>query len=118
MPKGKAKSSSLGDSLLVEALGRIDSKLDRIDSRLDDQGKTLALQNASLDEHVRRTNMLEEKIDKDVPEKVKEEIRVQRNKLLFNTFKIGGAVAGLGGGGLGIHHAIKALWAVYFGAGE
>ncbi len=42
---------------------RILDKLDEMDKRLDNIDVTLAKQHVSLEEHIKRTNLLEEKLD-------------------------------------------------------
>lgn len=117
MPK---ESAALGEILVVDALSRMESKLDKLDDRLDGVDKTLIEQKGILDEHVRRTDLLEKKIEADVrsvrdalPKDVEEQIRLQRNKFLINVAKVLGVVAGLGGGGLGVKELvglISKLW--------
>ena len=46
----------------MENLDRIFNKIDKIDERLSNIDTTLAKQSTSLDEHIRRTNILEEEI--------------------------------------------------------
>lgn len=113
MPK---KSAGLEDTLIVNALSRIDGKLDKLDDRLDDQGNILVKQQAILDEHVRRTNLLEEKIEENkkatregLAREAADAVRLERNRLIVLGLKIGGLVAGLGGGGLGLSKLLPAL---------
>jgi predicted nucleic acid-binding Zn-ribbon protein len=47
---------------LFEIVQKIDGKLDRLDGRLDSVDVTLAKQQVTLDEHVRRTNLLETQV--------------------------------------------------------
>ena len=108
MPK-----DSLGEILVVETLNKIDSKLDKLDDRLDEQGKTLVKQQAILDEHVKRTNLLEDKIASDVkqvkealPDAVQAQIKLARNKFLIQALKIAGIVVGTGAGGMGLKEVI------------
>lgn len=101
----------LGDLLVVDALSRIDGKLDKLDGRLDDHGQLMVKQQAILDEHVRRTDLLEKKVDAEtaalkqgIPKAVEEEIRLTRNRYLLN---IGKGILALAGTGVGVA-AIKA----------
>lgn len=117
MPKD---SAALGEMLVVDALNRMDGKLDKLDDRLDGVDKTLIEQKGILDEHVRRTDLLEQKLEADVrsvrdalPKDIEDQIRLQRNKFLINAAKVLGVVAGLGGGGLGLKELIgliSKLW--------
>lgn len=43
---------------------RVLDKLDKIDEKQGDMGKVLARNTATLEEHVRRTNILEDKVDR------------------------------------------------------
>ena len=45
-----------------DKLLRIENKIDKLDQRLDNIDLTLARQNVSLEDHIKRTNMLEEEI--------------------------------------------------------
>ena len=110
MPK---EAAGLGEILVVETLTRIDQKIDKLDDRLDEQGKTLIKQQAILDEHVKRTNLLEDKIASDVkqvkealPEAVQAQIRLARNKFLIQALKVLGIVAGTGAGGMAIKEGV------------
>ena len=117
MPK---KTPGLEDTLIVNALNRIDGKLDKLDDRLDGQGNILAKQQVSLDEHVKRTNLLEAKLEEDkklikegLAREALDAVRAERNRILVLGLKIGGAVAGLGGTGFGLKTllpAIAKLW--------
>ena len=49
-------------------------KLDKLDSRLDEYNDTLVKNTCSLEEHIRRTNILEEKVDL-----VEEDVRAIKN---------------------------------------
>jgi hypothetical protein len=116
MPKD---SAGLGELLVAESLSRIDGKLDKLDDRLDEQGKTLAKQQVVLEEHVKRSNLLEAKIDLEtkqiketLPKEVEAQIKLQRNKFLINALKILGVIAGTGGGGMAIKEGIT--WALKF----
>lgn len=59
MKKVKAKKPLLEDKELII---RILDKLDSLDSRLDSIDHTLVRQNITLEDHVKRTNLLEEAI--------------------------------------------------------
>lgn len=48
---------------ISKALDRIETKIDRLDERQDKADITLTAQHASLVEHVRRTNLLEAKLE-------------------------------------------------------
>lgn len=114
---------SLGELMVAEALSRIDIKLERIDERLDDQGKIMVHQQAILDEHVRRSDLLEQKIEMDVAatkaelpraidERLKakaEELTEKRKKQVIFILKLGGGIAGLSTGGFGFMHLLKWL---------
>lgn len=113
MPK---KSTDLQDTLIVNALVRIDGKLDKLDDRMDGMAGTLVKQQASLDEHIKRSDLLEKKIDletkaikEDLPKEVENQIRLQRNKFLINALKVLGLVAGLGGGGFGLNKLVSGI---------
>jgi len=127
MPKD---SVGLEDMLIVNTLARIDGKLDKLDDRMDGMQATLAVQQQILDEHVRRTGLLEEKIEADtsnirsefkeglkegLAREAAEAVRAERNKLLVLGLKIGGVVAGLGGGGLGLKTLLPALAKLFGG---
>lgn len=108
MPKNDLE---LGDLLIVDTLSRIDGKLDRLDSRIDGVDRLMTKQQQVLVEHVRRTDLLEKKLDQDValvkefiPKAIEEEIRVTRNRYLLNIAK---GAAALAGTGLGVA-AVKA----------
>lgn len=66
-------------------LDKLEAKLDKLDERLDQISTTLAVNTASLVEHIKRTNKLEERTE------------YNEKHVLFinNLFKIGGSVAGL-----------------------
>lgn len=114
---------SLGDLMVAEALGRIDLKLERIDERLDDQGKIMVHQQAILDEHVRRSDLLERKIEvetaavaADLPRVIAERMKAEsealaekRKKQVIFLLKVGGGIAGLSTGGFGFMHLLKWL---------
>lgn len=113
MPKD---SAGLEEMLIVNTLSRMDGKLDKLDDRMDGMAGTLIKQQASLDEHVKRSNLLEEKIELEtkkiteaLPREVEAQIKLARNKFLINALKVGGVVAGLGGGGFGIKQLITAV---------
>lgn len=118
MPKEAA--TALSDMLVVDALNRMDTKLDKLDDRMDGMASTLVKQQASLDEHIKRSDLLEKKIDletraikEDLPKEVENQIRLQRNKFLISAAKILGVIAGLGGGGFGLKElftVISKLW--------
>lgn len=116
MPKD---SAGFGELLVAEALTRIDGKLDKLDDKLDEQGKTLTKQQVSIDEHIRRSDLLEKKIDLEtqqikeaLPKEVEAQIKLQRNKFLINALKILGVIAGTGGGGMAIKEGVT--WALKF----
>jgi len=48
---------------MEEKLGRIMDKIDSIDSSLNDMAITLAKQEVSLAEHIKRSNLLEERLE-------------------------------------------------------
>lgn len=49
--------------MTIPQLDRIESKLDRLDERVDSVDVTLAAQHATLKEHIRRTEALENQIE-------------------------------------------------------
>ena len=51
------------NKLILDFLKAIDAKVDKLDERLDDVDKTLIRQHASLEEHIRRTDLLEKKLE-------------------------------------------------------
>ena len=121
------KKSSLEEMLVIETLSRMDSKLDKLDDRMDGMSSTLVKQQSSLDEHIRRTNLLEIKIDQEtrvlrdvIPEAVQKELAADkvktweaRKKIALMVVKVAGAVAGLGGGGFGLTKAFEFLHKVW-----
>lgn len=121
MPK---KSPDLQDQLIVNALTRIDGKLDKLDDRMDNQGNILSKQQVSLDEHVKRTNLLEQKLEEDkklikegLAREALDAVRAERNRILVLGLKIAGVVAGLGGGGFGLKQLFNVVMKVW-GTGE
>ena len=81
--------------------------LERMDDRLDKVDVTLGKQQVTLEDHVKRTNLLEDKLAREI-----EPLKVQsaQVKLLM---KIGAAViaaGGLGGAGFGIKQLIVAIF--------
>lgn len=48
---------------LHDMLVRLDDRLDDVDQKLHSLDKTSVLQQVSLDEHIRRTNLIEQKLD-------------------------------------------------------
>jgi hypothetical protein len=85
----------------------VNVKLDKCDERLDKVDITLAKQQVILDEHVKRTNLLEEKVDADRKETAAalEPLKVQGSQIKL-MLKIGGAILGAGAGGFGIKELI------------
>jgi hypothetical protein len=116
----KSSKAGLADNLVVTTLSRIDEKLDKVDSRLDEHSTIMVRQQAILEEHMRRSDLLEKKIDKEtatikdeMPKVVDDQIRLARNKFLINALKAAGVLAGLGGAGVGAKQLIEAtlkLW--------
>lgn len=111
MPKD---SVELGQLLVVETLNRLDGKLDKLDDRLDKVDNTMIRQQSILDEHVRRTNLLETKMEADakalkieLPAVIQEHIKTERNKLVLKVLKITGALAATGTGGVALKTAIS-----------
>jgi len=88
------------------SLNRLSDKIDKLDVRLDSMDVTLGKQQVSLDEHVKRTNLLEEKV-------VPIESQGKQLKLLVTVVKWAAivAVAGTGvvGGALSIEKLISLL---------
>ena len=110
------KKTDLEDTLIVNALVRIDGKLDKLDDRMDGMSITLVQHKDSLVEHIKRSDLLEKKIEletksikEDLPKEVENQIRLQRNKFIINALKVLGVVAGLGGGGWGGKQLISAI---------
>lgn len=116
----------LGEALIVETLSRIDQNVSKLDDRMDNmgkeqvrQGEVLVRQQAILDEHVRRTNLLESKIAHDVaamekafPKAIDIHLNIveskraaKRKKHLLTSLKVLAALAGTGVGAA----SIKAL---------
>lgn len=81
----------------------VGDKLEKMDNRLDNVDVTMVKQQVVLDEHVRRTNLLEEKTEaakKELEEKI-EPLKNQSSQIkLF--LKIGAALLGAGGAGFGV----------------
>lgn len=109
------KDNSLGELLVAETLNRLDSKLDKLDDRLDGIDKTLIKQEAILDEHVKRTNLLESKMESDkvvakeqLPKDIQDQLKLERHKLMMFVLKILGVVAGTGAGGVAIKEILGA----------
>jgi len=96
-------------------LSDVKGTLNRMDERLDKIDVTSAAQGATLEEHVRRTNLLEEKIevDKKIVESKLEPIQAHVTQVKI-FMKIAGLVLGggtlLGGAGVGIKKLIDALF--------
>jgi len=119
MPSDK----ELGNQLIVEALSRIDGKMDRfdtkldgLDDRMDGFDKVQIKQQGLLEEHIRRTNLLEEHVeaakktaDESLPKTVQTVILAERQKLLFQVGKIAVLLAGTGVGGVALKEGITAL---------
>lgn len=113
------KDTDLGGLMVIETLSRIDTKIDKLDDRLDGMSTTLIRQESSIEEHVRRTNLLEARIEAEakalvemLPKEIEAQIKVQRNKFLLTALKVLGIVAGTGGGGMAIKTIIS--WALQF----
>lgn len=49
--------------LVLSKLDKIDSKIENVDSRLNEMDKTLVKQELNLAEHMRRTDLLENKLE-------------------------------------------------------
>jgi archaellum component FlaC len=82
-----------------DRLDRIEDKLDRINDKIANIDVTLAKQSVILDEHIKRSNMLEEKMKP-----------VEKHVAIINTiFKILGGTSLAGGLG----HAIMKILKVY-----
>ena len=114
MPKDTAPG--LDDLLVVNALTRIDGKLDKLDDRLDEQSKILVTQQGILDEHVRRTDLLEQKLESDIkaakdqlPKEIGDHLKAERLALAKTGLKIFGVLAALGSGGFGLKELISAI---------
>ena len=48
--------------IIIKALERLETKVDKIDERVDSVDKTLVKQEVSLAEHIRRTHLLEQQM--------------------------------------------------------
>jgi len=86
----------------------LDNKLEKLDDRLDDAVVLLGKQQVILDEHVKRTNALEEKHDREVTP-----LTIQSGQIKI-IIKIGLALiaaGGLSGAGLGIVKLVEILFA-------
>lgn len=110
---------------LDKQMSSVDSKLDRIDARVDVIEVTLGKQHESLFEHVRRTNLLEERMHAETSElnkKLDAETKLQyanmeplklqsrQMKLVLKVIAtvLGAGVAG-GGAGLGLHKLVELI---------
>lgn len=68
-----------------ELIKRLEAKVDKLDERLDNMDKTLVLQEANLKEHMKRSDLLEKKLEP-----------VEKHVHAVNTiFKLIGVVASL-----------------------
>lgn len=85
-----------------EKLTRIESKIDKLDSRLDIIDITTAKQEINIHEHIRRTNLLEERVEQIREELKPVEIHVH---YMHGTLKAIGVLSLL----IGIAVAIKEL---------
>ena len=108
---------------LDKQLSNMDGKLDRIDSRVDVIEVTLGKQYVSIDEHVKRTNLLEERMHAETTElkskidsetrAIKENVeplkfhRMQLKLALKIIATVLGAGAAGGGAGLGLHKLLE-----------
>lgn len=106
-------------------MGTVGKTLERMDDRLDRVDVTLGKQQTTLDEHVKRTNLLEDKLEqerKDIADKLAAErkqtaeelepLKVQSTQVKL-LIKVGAAIAaagGLGGAGFGIKQLIAAIF--------
>jgi Skp family chaperone for outer membrane proteins len=95
-------------------LEKIDARLEKGDDRLDSIDKTGSANAAVLAEHVKRSNLLEEKMESDRKSVSTElaPIKTHVTQVKF-VMKILGALAaagGLGGAGIGIKELLKALF--------
>ncbi len=79
---------------------KIDGKLDKIQESISRIDVTLAKQSVILDEHVKRSTMLEAKMEP-----------IEKHVTIANAaLKILGVLAGLGGGAHGVMHYIMKLY--------
>lgn len=98
-----------------EHLGEVKTRLNTMDGRLNNLDVTSGKQQVILDEHVKRTNLLESKMEDD-KKALKEELKplhTQATQIKL-AVKIAGAfiaAGGLGGGGFFIRH----FFAAFFG---
>lgn len=103
---------------MKDRLDTVDRKLETMDGRLDSLDVTSGQQKVILDDHVRRTTLLEEKLEvqkKEIDEKIKPlESESIKTKIMFRVGIGLLGLGGLGGAGLGIQKIIVAI----FGGGE
>lgn len=116
-------------SEIKQDLRSLDEKQDRLNERQAEQNSTLVAQHRSLDEHVKRTNLLEEKLERvenrledkieDVEGFVTESLepikkQVATVNIVFKVLKIAAKIAipvlGLFGLGAGVLELIKAFF--------
>lgn len=83
-----------------EHIGRVTVRLDKMDERIDESNVVAAKQCGVLEEHVKRTNLLEKKLEEDVGPLKAQGAQI---KLML---KIATAILGAGGAGLGIKELI------------
>jgi ribosome-associated translation inhibitor RaiA len=92
-----------------EHMKTVGAKLEKMDDRLDNVDVTVARQQTILEEHVKRTNLLEEKLDKDV-----EPLKAQASQVRL-LLKIAGLILGGGAAVSGAGWGIKELIALFTG---
>jgi len=94
--------------------GRIETQLDAINEHLFGIKQILGAQQSSIDEHIRRTNLLEEKIEGETKQ-IKSELKpILDQGQQFQGFlkfgkaalKVGGLIAALSAGGFGIKELV------------
>jgi hypothetical protein len=98
-------TTPLENTLIVNALSRIDGKIDKLDERMDGMSNVLVKQQGILDEHIRRTELLEAKIESDTSEK-----KEQNHKMLMFFLKLSGGLIVAGGSGVGIRHLVPLIF--------
>ena len=99
-PRKKEDTFNLFRDHLDLHMNNVNSKLDKLDGRMDNVDVTLVKQQSILDEHVRRTNVLEAKVEP-----------LQTMNLQVKTLlKIGAVIMATGAGGLGLKQLFNLLF--------
>ena len=79
---------------VMEAIQKLDSKLEKLDHRVDNIDKTLIKQEASLDKHIYRTEIAEENIE--ITKKSLRDLRKEMVPVQKHVNYMEGALKGLG----------------------